>query len=88
MDPEEFATAVERDELEDIASSGLMAPRDYAKYRGIYPQRVYQHIRTGKLEGTYCACGRKVVRVAEADAVFGFDVHFSDPDPDTDPDKE
>lgn len=66
----------ERLELEDqVEATGFLSPRDYAKMRStpdskIAPQMVYYYVRTGKLEMLRCVCGRKVVNVKEADAVF------------------
>lgn len=48
----------------------LMAVKDYATSRGLSPQLVHYYIRTGKLEEDQCECGRRCVRVEEADAFF------------------
>jgi predicted site-specific integrase-resolvase len=47
-----------------------MAVKDYATSRGLSPQLVHYYIRTGKLEEDQCECGRRCVRVEEADAFF------------------
>lgn len=51
-----------------------LPPIQYAKLRGLYPQKVYAAIRAGKVEAKPCDCGRKVVIVAEADKYFGVGV--------------
>jgi hypothetical protein len=68
---DELIRLVEEDELRDRAeTSELMSPIDYAKLRGLKPQKVYYYLRTGKLEEQYCNCGRKCVNVVLADALF------------------
>lgn len=47
-----------------------MAVSEYAKLRGRSPQLIHYYIRTGKLETEACECGRKCVRVEEADQFF------------------
>ena len=45
--------------------------REYAIARGLQPQRVYYYIRTGKIEQRPCGeCGRKVINIEQADAIF------------------
>jgi hypothetical protein len=66
---DELRAMMEEDERNDAV---LLAPIEYAKARGIYPQQVYRAIRNKKLVPQYCNCGRKCVVVAEADEVFGF----------------
>lgn len=56
-----------KDELEDAKR---LKPIQYAKLRGLYPQRVYKAIRNRKLEVITCDCGSKVIEVAVADEVF------------------
>ena len=58
---------MQRDDLEGATK---LPPIQYAKLRGIYPQKVYKALRSHKLEATRCDCGRKVVVVAEADEYF------------------
>lgn len=72
MGIDDFVRQIEQDMLEDEARSGYMKPTQYAKLRKMYPQRIYQAIRSDKLEVTICRCGSKVINVAEADEVFGF----------------
>jgi hypothetical protein len=71
---DEFSEAQQHlDDLKDQAEiTGIMSPRDYAKLRGIYPQRVYYSIRHGQLADRVCDCGRRVIRVTEADELYGF----------------
>ncbi len=44
----------------------FLTPRDYARLKGVAPQMIYYHIRTGTLETFHCACGRKVLDVKES----------------------
>jgi len=67
---DELRRMMEEDERQDAE---LLSPIEYAKARGIYPQRVYKAIRANKLATEYCNCGRKCVRVTDADEVFGFE---------------
>jgi hypothetical protein len=61
----------ELDELEEqVREVGKLTPREYARLRGVAPQMVYYYIRTKRLELEYCVCGRRVVDVVKADAVF------------------
>lgn len=73
MNFDQLKAQMEADELADGIESGqlqLMAVRDYAKARNIRPQLLYYYLRTRKIETDYCECGRKCVRVEEADAFF------------------
>lgn len=48
-----------------------MSVREYALLRGLQPQRVYYYIRNKKIEVKPCGeCGRKVIDVESADAIF------------------
>jgi hypothetical protein len=69
---DELFEEMERDELEDATT---LTPREYAKLRGIYPQRVYTAMRTGKLTWERCSCNRRVVVVEEADRLFNKGKH-------------
>jgi hypothetical protein len=70
---DDFVKMVEEDELHDRATLATkLTPIEYGKLRGIAPQRVYYHLRTGKLQFEYCNCGRKVVDVKKADEIFEF----------------
>lgn len=72
-DPEDLEKLQARDDLVDQAEVvGKMKPTQYAKLRGIYPQRVYQALRNGRLDEEQCACGSKIVDVQQADELFGF----------------
>lgn len=71
-DLSELADQIRLDELADAEASGYMTPIDYAKARGIHPQRVYKALRDKKLQDSRCQCGRRVVCVADADELFKF----------------
>jgi hypothetical protein len=48
-----------------------MSVREYALANGLQPQNVYYYIRNGKIHQRPCGeCGRKVIDIAEADAIF------------------
>lgn len=70
---EELLKEMERDDLEGATK---LPPIQYAKLRGIYPQKVYKALRSGRLEATRCDCGRKVVVVEEADEYFKLGKHL------------
>lgn len=57
--------------LDDLEGATKLPPIQYAKLRGMYPQKVYTAIRNHRLEATTCECGRKVIVVADADRLFG-----------------
>jgi hypothetical protein len=69
---------MEEDELQDkIAAQTKARPIEYAKSRGIRPQKVYAAIKVfERSQGTkglptyFCDCGHKVVDIKEADAFF------------------
>lgn len=67
---DDFIRQAEEDELQDAVQ---LPPIQYAKLRGIYPQKVYAAIRNHKLQAIHCLCGRKVVVIADADKFFGFE---------------
>lgn len=70
---DDFLKQVEDDELEDrLEEQTLATPIEYARSRSMAPQKVYYYIRHRKLETTHCQCGRRVVRIEEADILFGF----------------
>lgn len=56
---------MKRDEAEGATK---MSPIDWGKSRGVTPQLVYYWIRSKKITAEHCACGRRVIDVAEADA--------------------
>lgn len=75
MSIDDFIKQVEQDELEDKAAVlKKMTPIEYARARGIAPQKVYYNIRNHKLNFGYCDCGRKVIDIEEADTLFKFKV--------------
>jgi hypothetical protein len=60
-------------QLDEVEDAEYVTPVNYAKIRPkLTPQLVYYRIRTGKLVPYQCACGRKVIKIEEADKVFGF----------------
>lgn len=68
---------IEQDEAEDgleLAREGhyRLTPIQYAKARGIRPQRIYSAYRHNKLTKETCQCGRTIVDIDEADEYFGF----------------
>ena len=62
--------AIKNMELDDLEGATKLPPIQYAKLRGIYPQKVYGALRNHKLQWSTCECGRKVVVVEEADEYF------------------
>jgi hypothetical protein len=83
--PERKATAADIDAFieemkrADLEGATKMAPIDYAKLRGIFPQKVYKAIRDKRLAPVQCDCGRKVVVVEEADELFKLGRHAHQP---------
>lgn len=73
------------DELADKAElASHMSPIEYARARGIAPQKVYYKIRHEKIKAGPCeSCGRKVLNVAEADKELGFKKETADAESDT-----
>ena len=69
---DDFIKQAEADELADrVASQQKASPIEYAKTRkGISPQLVYYHIRAGHLTKEVCICGRSVIDIDAADAIF------------------
>jgi hypothetical protein len=55
---------------DELTDAKLLPPIQYARLRGIYPQKVYSAIRNHRLDPTICQCGRKVIEVEAADAYF------------------
>jgi hypothetical protein len=71
MDIDAFIKQIQVDELADKAEqTAKLTPIEYARIRGMRPQRVYYALRNGKLRRETCACGRFVIDVALADAYF------------------
>lgn len=72
MNLDDMIRQMQEDEAADqVDVTGEATPINYARSRGIFPQRVYGWIRRGKLETHNCACGRRVVFVSDADALLG-----------------
>jgi hypothetical protein len=55
---------------DDFEGATKLPPIQYAKMRGLYPQKVYAAIRNHKLEAVHCDCGRRVVVIEDADKFF------------------
>lgn len=62
--------AIREMEKDDLEGATKLPPIQYAKLRSIYPQKVYTALRNRKLEWSKCECGRRVIVVEEADALF------------------
>lgn len=69
---DDFIAQAQADELADrMAEQKKASPIEYAKTRqGVSPQLVYYHIRAGHLKKETCICGRSVVDIEAADAIF------------------
>lgn len=85
MSLDDFIRQVEEDELQDALELArespelvVLTPINYAKARGIRPQKVYGAIRNRKLSKEYCPCGRLIVNVSAADELFGFTKEVED----------
>lgn len=64
---------MQEDEVADrIEQSSIAKPIDYARSRGIAPQKVYAALRNHRLVKTYCPCGALCVDKDAADTLFGF----------------
>jgi len=74
-DSDELWQMIQEDERADAS---ILPPVQYARMRGIYPQRVYAALRNKKLETVWCPCGRRCIDVATADGLFGFGVKAED----------
>jgi hypothetical protein len=65
-------------ELDDLADQVELTthatPIEYARARGIVPQKVYYALRNhrDKINTEQCKCGRKVLNIEAADIYFGF----------------
>jgi hypothetical protein len=65
---------IEEDEREDkIEATSHATPIEYAKSRGMAPQKVYYALRNhkDKLTTEQCQCGRRVLNIEAADIYFG-----------------
>jgi hypothetical protein len=69
---DDFIAQAAADELADrMAQQKKASPIEYAKTRdGISAQLVYYHIRAGHLKKEACICGRSVIDIELADALF------------------
>lgn len=60
-------------QLDEVEDAEYATPVNYAKIRPkLTPQLVYYRIRTKKLPVYICQCGRKVIKIEDADKLFGF----------------
>lgn len=71
MGIDDFLKRVQEDEEADKLETQTHAtPIEYARSRGMAPQRVYYHLRNNRLASSTCQCGRRVIDMAEADELF------------------
>lgn len=72
---DDFIKQLEQDELADkVESTTHATPIEYARARGITPQKVYYALRNhrDKLNTEQCKCGRRVLDITLADNYFGY----------------
>lgn len=65
---------IEEDELADkIEATTHATPIEYARSRGMAPQKVYYALRNhpDRIRTEPCMCGRKVIDITAADIYFG-----------------
>ena len=67
MNLDEVAAAIEADEASE---QKVATPVQYSHMRPISSPQVYGYIRRGRLKMYYCLCGRKVIKIAEADELL------------------
>lgn len=77
---DELRKQIEQDELRDQIDATLagdtsgeqskMTVIDYARARGMAPQKVYYYIRTGRIQQEKCICGRWVIDIKSAEEFF------------------
>lgn len=58
-------------QIDEAEGATKLSPIEYARLRGIAPQKVYRALRLGKLVWDRCECGRRVVVVSDVDEYFG-----------------
>lgn len=66
---------IQEDELTDkVETTTHATPIEYARARGMVPQKVYYALRNhrDKLNTEQCKCGRRVLDITLADSYFGF----------------
>ncbi len=62
---------LEKFELDEAAEAPLITPVNYAKLHArLTPQLVYYRIRKGELKTYICPCGRRCIKLEEADKIF------------------
>jgi hypothetical protein len=72
---DDFIKQAELDELADkIEITTHATPIEYARARGMAPQKVYYALRNHKesIRTEQCKCGRRVLDITLADIYFGF----------------
>lgn len=68
---------IEEDERIDKAELlNKMTPIEYARLRGMAPQRVYYYLRNKKLASETCQCGRRVIDVKDTDELLAIKKDF------------
>ena len=56
---------------DELADAPLISPVNYAKIRpNLTPQSVYYRIRAKQLKTYTCNCGRRCIKIEEADKLF------------------
>jgi hypothetical protein len=73
MGIEDLLRQIEEDEQQDaLEALEYMSIGDYARSKKLRPQQVHYYIRNGQIKRYHCpCCGRMVIKVSEANAVFG-----------------
>jgi hypothetical protein len=78
---DELIQRMQQDEVADrIEESEIAKPIEYAKSRGIAPQKVYAALRSKRLVKITCPCGSLCVDKDAADTLFGFKKEEEDDD--------
>jgi hypothetical protein len=73
MGIDDLLRQMQEDERNDrLEAQTLATPIEYARSRGITPQKVYGSLRNGKLQWHECNCGGRRVNIEEADELYGF----------------
>jgi hypothetical protein len=75
MGIDDLLKQIQEDELTDkVELTTHATPIEYARARGIAPQRVYYALRNhgDELKTEQCKCGRRVLDITQADIYFGF----------------
>jgi hypothetical protein len=72
MGIEDLVRQIEEDERKDaLETLEYISIGDYARAKGIRPQQIHYHLRTGHIQRHHCpCCGRLVIKIEEANAVL------------------